>query len=270
MLRVKNLSVVTSGGRSILKECSWQVEQGKRLGIIGESGSGKSITALAIMGLLPDGMLASGSVTLSGQEILNLPESSLQKVRGGRIGMVFQEPLTALDPLMKVEQQIMGPIRLHNELSRTAARARARELLERVAIRDTERVASSYPWQLSGGQRQRVALAMVLACDPDVIIADEPTTALDVTVQAGVLDLLNRLVAETGTTLVFISHDLPVIAQVASELVVMKDGQIVEETSVERGLKDPDNAYTRKLVAAAEEVSYLPRLDPEGAGHAKR
>ncbi|WP_350259019.1 ABC transporter ATP-binding protein [Scrofimicrobium sp. R131] len=261
MLEVSNLSVTTSSGRPILTDCSWSVPTGGRLGLIGESGSGKSITALAIMGLLPEGMRASGSVTLDGQELLTLTETERQRTRGSRIAMVFQEPLTALDPLMKVGRQIVGPLRLHQHLSRRQAQSRMLELLHQVALHDAERIAASYPWQLSGGQRQRVALAMVLACQPEVIIADEPTTALDVTVQAEVLELLTTLVDQLGTTLVFITHDLPVLAQVAQNLVVMRGGQVVEQTTVANGLADPQAAYTRQLVTAAREVSFLPALE---------
>ena len=257
-LIVKDLGVTTSEGRTILDRCSWEVDSGGRLGIIGESGSGKSMTALAILGLLPDGMRAVGSVLLDGQEILGLPDSQLRRIRGSRIAMVFQEPLTALDPLMKVGRQIAGPLRLHKNLGKREAAVRVEELLRMVALDETARIASSFPWQLSGGQRQRVALAMALACEPEVIIADEPTTALDATVQAEILDLLSQLVDETGTTLLFISHDLPVIAKVADDLIVMRHGEVIERTTVVQGLTAPQQDYTKHLVQSAKEVNYIP------------
>lgn len=255
-LAVTELTVTTSTGRTLLENCSWQVESGGRLGIIGESGSGKSMTALAILGLLPDGMRATGSVTLDGTEILGQPERVFQRVRGRRIAIQFQEPMTALDPLMRIGRQLTGPLRLHLGLSRAAAQARASELLHAVAL--PARAGAAYPWQLSGGQRQRAALAIALAAEPEVLIADEPTTALDATVQAEVLDLLSRLVETTGTTLVFISHDIPVIARVSQDLVVMRHGHVVERASVSQTLTAPRDAYTAQLVAAARAVGRIP------------
>ncbi len=257
-LVVKNVNVVTSSGREILKNCSWEVESGGRLGIIGESGSGKSMSALAVLGLLPEGMKATGSVLLDGEEILGVADARLRRIRGSKIAMVFQEPLTALDPLMKVGRQIAGPLKLHRGLDKKAAAVRVTELLKMVALDETERIAGSFPWQLSGGQRQRVALAMALACEPDVIIADEPTTALDATVQADVLELLASLVERLGTTLIFISHDLPVIAKVADDLIVMRHGEVVEQTTVALGLSAPEQEYTKHLIQSAVEVNYIP------------
>lgn len=257
-LRIDDLVVTTSSGTAILDGCSWSVESGGRLGIIGESGSGKSMTALAILGLLPEGMTASGSIRLDDREILGIGDRELREIRGTHISMVFQEPLTALDPLMKVGRQIAGPLRLHRGMSKRSADARAIELLEMVSLADSARIARSYPWQISGGQRQRVAVAMALACEPGVLIADEPTTALDATVQAEILSLLSQLVEQTGTTLIFISHDLPVIARVASDLVVMRDGGVIEHTTVTDGLTQPAAAYTQQLVAAARDVGRIP------------
>lgn len=257
-LSIENLSVVTSGGKVLLDRCSWTVETGERLGIIGESGSGKSLTAQAILGLLPTGMTATGSVQLNGVELLGAKEKDLRKVRGAKIAMVFQEPLTALDPLMKVGRQITGPLQLHRGLTKAAAKERAVELCHKVALRDTERILNSFPWQLSGGQRQRVSIAMALACTPDVLIADEPTTALDVTVQAEILALLNDLIEQTGTTLVFVSHDLPVVANVAHGLVVMQHGKVVEATTVSRALSGPNQPYTQHLLDSARKVTALP------------
>lgn len=257
-LEIRDLTVVTSAGKTLLDRVSWTVGSGSRLGIIGESGSGKSLTAQAILGLLPQGMKATGSIRFNGTEILGAPESELQKIRGNHIAMVFQEPLTALDPLMKVGKQIAGPLKLHTSLSKSQITERTRELLELVSLRDIDRIMGSYPWQLSGGQRQRVSIAMALACEPELLIADEPTTALDVTVQAEILELLAEIIEKTGTTLVFVSHDLPVISTVANGLVVMKDGHVVEETTVSQALSGADHPYTRSLLEAARAVTALP------------
>lgn len=260
-LGVENLTVRTTSGRALLDGVTWEVPTGGRLGIIGESGSGKSLTAQAILGLLPDGMRATGSATLDGQELLGLREREMRRIRGRRIAMVFQEPLTALDPLMTVGRQIDGPLRLHTALRGSEARARAAELLDLVALRDHARVLRSYPWELSGGQRQRVALAMALACDPDVLIADEPTTALDVTLQDEILTLLTGLIERTGVTLVFVSHDLPVVARIAEQLVVMREGRVVETGPASQVLSAPTGDYAKSLVAAARSVSALPTTE---------
>ncbi|MFE4463634.1 ATP-binding cassette domain-containing protein [Oerskovia sp. NPDC056781] len=261
-LEVRDLTVRTSSGRVLLDHVSWRVAPGERLGVIGESGSGKSLTAAAVLGLLPDGMTATGQVLLDGTDLLTLGERALRRVRGARIAMVFQEPLTALDPLMTIGRQIAGPLRLHRKVSRARAAEIAADLCRLVRLDDTERILGSYPWQLSGGQRQRACLAMALACEPDVLIADEPTTALDVTVQAEILDLLDDLIERTGTALVFVSHDLPVVARVTRDLVVMRHGKVVEATSVDRALTEPEDPYTRTLLAAARAVTHLPTLHP--------
>ncbi|GIG37036.1 ATP-binding cassette domain-containing protein [Cellulomonas pakistanensis] len=262
LLEVQDLTVTTSTGRRILDGVSWSLDAGGRLGVVGESGSGKSMTALAVLGLLPDGMRATGRVLLDGEDLLALPPRRLARVRGGQVAMVFQEPLTALDPLMTVGRQITGPLRLHRGLRGAAAREEAARLARLVHLDDTERILGSYPWQLSGGQRQRVALAMALACEPRVLLADEPTTALDVTVQAEVLDLLDHLVDRTGVALVLVTHDLPVVARVARDLVVMRDGRVVEHTSVAAALAGGEAAYTRELVGAARAVTGLPGGGP--------
>lgn len=254
-LDVEGLTVTDASGHAVVDEANWSVAAGGRLGIIGESGSGKSMTALAIMGLLPDGLHASGSVHLGGQEILGLPERELQRIRGHRIAMVFQEPLTALDPLMRVGKQVAEPLRLRGVRKKNQLHTKVSELLDMVAITDIDRVMQSYPWELSGGQRQRIALAMALANEPEVLIADEPTTALDVTVQAEILALLQRLVAQTGTTLVFISHDLPVVSTVADQIVVMQRGRIVESGGTQQILRKPSAPYTQTLLTAARNVN---------------
>ena len=260
-LEVRDLTVRTSGGRTLLDSVSWEVPFGGRLGIIGESGSGKSLTAAAVLGLLPEGMTATGQVLLDGRDLLSLGERAMRRVRGAQVAMVFQEPLTALDPLMTVGRQVAGPLRLHRGVSRARARELTADLFRLVRLDDAERILGSYPWQLSGGQRQRVSLAMALACEPRVLLADEPTTALDVTVQAEMLDLLDDVVERTGTTLVFVSHDLPVVARVARDLVVMRSGQVVEASTVAQALEAPAHPYTRQLLAAARAVSRLPQED---------
>lgn len=250
-LNVTDLTVTTRDGDVLVDGASWSIAPGERVGIIGESGSGKSLTALAILGLLPDGLRASGAVEFDGVNLLTASSASLRSVRGARIAMVFQEPLTALDPLMRLGKQIAGPLRLHRGLSKSEAAAEALRLAGLVQLPEPERILRSFPWEISGGQRQRVALAMALACSPDVLIADEPTTALDVTVQAQILELLDDVAAASGASLVFISHDLPVVASLTRNLVVMRAGQVVERTTVDRALAGADHPYTRELIAAA-------------------
>jgi peptide/nickel transport system ATP-binding protein len=236
MLEVTGLSV---GG--ILADVSFSVRPGERVGIIGESGSGKSMTALAVLGLLPDGMRATGSVSLAGREILNLPDKKMRALRGSKVAMVFQEPMTALDPMMTVGRQVGEAC--------GGGRARVEKLFSDVGLAAEKQ--RSYPHELSGGQRQRVLIALAMAGDPDVLIADEPTTALDVTSQDQVLGLLERLVAERGMSLVFISHDLAVIARMCGRVGVMRDGRVVESGPVEEVLRRPRHEYTRALVAAS-------------------
>ena len=258
LLELRDLTVRTADGRPVVDRATWSLDAGGRLGIIGESGSGKSLTALAILGLVPEGMTVTGQVLLDGVDLLTLPARALRRVRGARVAMVFQEPLTALDPLMTIGRQIAGPLRLHRGLRGAAARAAAAELCRLVQLPEVERVLDSYPWQLSGGQRQRAGLALALACEPDVLLADEPTTALDVTVQAEILTLLDDVTRRTGCSLVFISHDLPVVAQLAEDLAVMHDGAVVEHTTVAAALAGAEHPYTRELIAAARAVSHLP------------
>jgi len=258
LLEVTGLTVHSASGQLILDDVSWSLDAGGRLGLIGESGSGKSMTALAILGLLPEGMRASGSVRLDGVELLGMPARRLRRLRGAQVAMVFQEPLTALDPLMSIGRQIAGPLRLHHGLSKAAAAAEARRLCELVRLPDVTRVLESFPWQLSGGQRQRANLAMALACRPRVLLADEPTTALDVTVQAEILELLGDVVSQTETALVFISHDLPVVAQLVTDLVVMRHGAVLERATVDRVLSGAEHPYTRTLLDSARAITRLP------------
>jgi peptide/nickel transport system ATP-binding protein len=259
LLTVENLGIsLAHSGRPLLEGASFALEQGDRLGLIGESGSGKSITALAVLGLLPDSMRAMGSVRLEGTEIVGAAEETIRPLRGAVAAMVFQEPLSALDPLMKVERQLNGPLGLHRGLRGEAARTAAFELLDRVRLPDPRRIAASYPHELSGGQRQRVAIAMALACRPRLLIADEPTTALDVTVQAEVLSLLDELVTDEGMALLFITHDLPVISQVARRLLVLEAGKVVESGTTAELLAAPRHPSTARLLTAARRVTTLP------------
>jgi len=226
-------------GDGLLDDITFTVGRGERVGLIGESGSGKSLTALSIMGLLPRGLSATGSVVLEGQELIGLPDRRIRPLRGRVMSMVFQEPMTALDPLMTVGKQVQE----------AAHRSDVAGLFEQVAL-DPARM-NAYPHELSGGQRQRVLIAMALAQEPDLLICDEPTTALDVTVQDQILDLLDRLVDETGVSLLFITHDLGVINRMCRRVLVMSGGSVVEEGTTEQVLRAPEHPYTQRLVAAS-------------------
>jgi len=253
MLEVSDLAVkvgTPAGPLALVERVDFRLEAGRTLGVIGESGSGKSMLALALIGLLPPAVRASGSVTLEGRELLGLPEAELCRLRGNRIGMIFQEPMTALNPAMSVGEQIAEGLRWHEGLGRRAARARALALLQRVGIPDAARRLDAYPHQLSGGQRQRIGIAIALACNPKLLIADEPTTALDVTVQAQILDLLRELVAELGMGLILISHDLGVIAEMADETLVVYAGTPVEAAPSTALFARPGHPYTRGLFLA--------------------
>jgi oligopeptide/dipeptide ABC transporter ATP-binding protein len=251
MLMVENLSVaLPMAGQSVpvLAGVSFALDRADSVGLVGESGSGKSVTALAIMGLLPPNAHVSGRVLLDGTDLLTLPEPAMCGVRGRRIGMVFQEPMTALNPLMSVGAQVAEPLRVHLGLGRAEADGRATKLLGRVGL--AQGFAHRYPHQLSGGQRQRVVIAMALACGPDLIIADEPTTALDVTVQAQVLALLVDLAAETRMGLLLITHDLAVVSQTVRSVLVMYAGRVVESGPTAAVFRMMAHPYTRALFAA--------------------
>lgn len=253
-LVVDGLSV-RNGDRELVRKVSLEIKPGERVGVIGESGSGKSLTALATMGLLDEGLRADGYVRLSGVQgsLLDRRESELAKLRGQRIGMVFQEPLTALNPVMRVGDQVAEMFRIHRTRpDRASARRAAVELLGKVRLPDPESAARAYPHQLSGGQRQRMVIAMAIANDPAVLICDEPTSALDVTVQTQILDLIRSSTAEAGTALWFITHDLPVVAELCDRVLVMHDGQVVESGRVPDVFLAPRHAYTRALVQASE------------------
>lgn len=256
-LSVRNLAV-DIGGQRVIHDVSFEVPAGARVGLIGESGSGKSLTALAILGLLPDGAAASGSVRWHGREILGLPDRELAALRGDEIGIVFQEPRTALNPIRTVGRQIAESIRIHEKITRRGAAARAVEEAARVALPDPATIVDRYPHQLSGGQRQRVAIAMALACRPRLLIADEATTALDVTIQAEIIELLASLVSSEGMSLVFITHDLAVLSQIATHAVVLESGRVVEEGTIGQLLTAPTSPVTRGLLRDATATLWRP------------
>lgn len=255
LLTVSDLSIHT-GERKLVSNVSFSIDQGSRMGLIGESGSGKTLTALAVMGLLPARIQATGSILLDNHQVVGAPESRLVPIRGTTCAVVFQEPLTALDPIMRVGRQLAEPLarsarRAGSPLSRKELQDAIRRALEEVALPDPDRICRAYPYELSGGQRQRVALAMAIGCRPKLLIADEPTTALDVTIQAEILSLLDRLIRERGMALLLIGHDLPVVTSVVDEVTVLRDGVAVEQGSLKSMLTDPKHEYTRELIDAA-------------------
>jgi peptide/nickel transport system ATP-binding protein len=254
LLQVENLRVEFPGARSSVTAVdgvSFHLDAGETLGLVGESGSGKSVTAFAIIRLLqPPGRVTGGDITFEGRDLLGLSESEMRAVRGARMSLIFQEPMTALNPVMRVGDQIAEALAVHGKASGAAARSRAVELLESVRIPDPARRARDYPHQLSGGMRQRVMIAIALACHPPLIIADEPTTALDVTIQAEVLELLRELKARLGLALLLITHDFGVIAEMADRVAVMLKGQLVEQGPVRQILREPHHDYTKSLLAA--------------------
>ncbi|WP_060915740.1 ABC transporter ATP-binding protein [Microbacterium oleivorans] len=247
------------GGRRVVDGIDLEVDDGARVGLIGESGSGKSLTALAILGLLPEGATVGGSIRWNGQELIGMRDRDLARLRGDEIGMVFQEPQTALNPIRTVGRQIAESIRIHQRgVSRADAWARAIDEARRVRLPDPERIVRRYPHQLSGGQRQRVAIAMALACRPRLLIADEPTTALDVTIQAEILELLHHLVDEDGMSLAFITHDLAVLSQIATDAVVLDTGRVVEAGPLRTLLRSPASPVTQALLHDASATLWRP------------
>ena len=270
-LVVENLSTGFDTGGSItpaVNNISFRLDKGECLGLIGESGSGKSVTALSLMGLVasPPGVITNGGVYIGGKDVLSLREQELIALRGARVAYVFQDPLTTLHPLFSVGDQIAEAVLTHNPIGKQQARQRAIELMETVGIRDAASRASAYPHELSGGQRQRIGIAMALANDPDIIIADEPTTALDVTVQARILELLQNLRRERGLALLLITHDFGVVAEVCDRVAVMKNGEIVEQGETQTVLRDPQHDYTKRLIACVPELgegrNFLDRVRP--------
>jgi oligopeptide/dipeptide ABC transporter ATP-binding protein len=260
LLAVRDLAIAF-GPTRVLEDLSFEIAEREVLGVVGESGSGKSMTALAIMGLLPPGgRIAAGQVHFEGADITTLPERKLEKIRGARMAMIFQEPMASLNPVLTVGEQIAEVLRQHRGLDRRAAQAEAIALLKLVEIAAAERRVDSYPHQLSGGMRQRAMIAIALACRPRLLIADEPTTALDATVQAGILDLLRGLRRELGMAVLLITHDLGVVADICERVVVMYAGRMAETGAAEAIFARPAHPYTRALLAA------IPRLEgPLGA-----
>jgi peptide/nickel transport system ATP-binding protein len=259
VLEVKNLHTVfftNSGLFRAVDDVSFTVRRGETLAIVGESGCGKSVTALSLMRLVPDppGRVVGGSVVLEGTDLLELDEAEMRDVRGNRISMIFQEPMTSLNPVMRIGDQIVEVVRLHREITAKDAWKQAVDMLRLVRIPEPERRALEYPHQLSGGMRQRAMIAMALACRPALLIADEPTTALDVTIQAQILALIVDLQQRLGTGLILITHDLGVVAQTAQRVIVMYAGKKVEEATVEALFENPRHPYTRGLMASMPEV----------------
>ncbi len=253
ILEVKNLQTHFLTENGIVKAVdgvSFEVKKGEILGIVGESGSGKSVTAASIMRLIPNppGKIVGGEINFNGEDLLKKPMSEIRKIRGNEISMIFQEPMTSLNPVFKIGNQISEVLRLHQGLSKKEARKKSIEMLKKVGIPSPEHRVDDHPHQLSGGMRQRVMIAMALACNPSVLIADEPTTALDVTIQAQILQLMDNLQKEFNTAILLITHDLGVIAEVANRVVVMYGGNVVESADVYTLFKEPKHPYTKGLM----------------------
>jgi oligopeptide/dipeptide ABC transporter ATP-binding protein len=251
LLEVKNLSTVFDTEAGVIQavdDVGLGLEKGKVLGLVGESGCGKSITALSILRLVPEPGKITGEIFFEGKDLLKLPESQMRHIRGNNIALIPQDPMTALNPVYTIGQQIMEAIQLHQNVGRAQARHRAIEVLERVSFPDAKNRIDDYPHQFSGGMRQRVLIAMALSCEPKLLIADEPTTALDVTVQAQILDLLRSIQQEQGMSLLLITHDLGVIAEMAHSVAVMYAGSIVEQATVSDLFYHPQHPYTRALL----------------------
>ena len=266
LLEVKNLSVGFRQDGAVtqaVRDISFTVERGETVALVGESGSGKSVSALSTVSLLGDSAEVTGSVTYEGQQMIGADDALLRKVRGNDISFIFQEPMTSLNPLHTIEKQLAESLALHQGVVGDAARARILELLNKVGINDAESRLGAYPHQLSGGQRQRVMIAMALANKPDVLIADEPTTALDVTIQAQILELLKELKDSEGMGLLFITHDLGIVRRIADRVCVMQKGQIVEQGPTQQIFDDPQHPYTIKLLSA--EPTGRPAAVPEGS-----
>ncbi len=254
LLKIENLTIgfpMKDGMHTVVDHMHLTIDRGEIVGIVGESGSGKSMTSLAIMGLLsPEARVLEGAIRLNGQELLSMPRNMRREIQGNHMSMIFQEPMTSLNPVMKIGAQVGEILKLHTDLDKQVIHERVIEALDSVGLMQPELLVDKYPHQLSGGMRQRVMIAMAIINHPDLIIADEPTTALDVTVQAQILNLLKKIHKDTGSSILFISHDLNVIKEVCQRVIVMYRGCIVEEGEVYQVLRHPKHAYTKKLVAS--------------------
>ena len=288
ILEIKNLHTYFYTDSGVIKSVDGvdiELREGSTLGIVGESGSGKSVTALSVMGLLmgTTGKVAEGEILFEGRDLTKLDDEERRKMRGEKISMIFQEPMTSLNPVMKIGDQITECILMHNNISKQEAWDKAVEMLKLTGVPRVERMMKEYPFQLSGGQRQRVMIAMALVCKPKILIADEPTTALDVTIQAQILDLMENLKQKTGTSIQFITHDLGVVAEVCDDVVVMYSGRVVEKGDVRSIFASPSHPYTRGLLASipklgecAEELESIPgnvpnpKYMPQGCKFAPR
>ena len=259
ILRIKDLRVSFQTGKKLVPAVdgiSFELKDGEILGIVGESGSGKSVTSLATMGLIPSppGKIENGEIIFEGKDLKNISEKEWRKIRGNQISMIFQEPMTSLNPLFTIGNQLIEAIRLHTDLSKREAIVRSIDLLKLVGIPRAEGILKEHPHQLSGGMRQRVMIAMAMACNPKVLIADEPTTALDVTIQAQILALMKDLNKKTNTTIILITHDLGVVAEICERVIVMYAGQIVEQGDVRTILKNPQHPYTKGLLKSVPDL----------------
>lgn len=258
LLQVENLSIsfrTAAGKTQAVRDVSFSLEKGETLCIVGESGSGKSITSLALMGLLPNnGEITSGSINFEGEDLVGKTEEELRKIRGNKMSMIFQEPMTALNPVFTIGFQLQEPLRIHKNMSKKEASVKSVELLKAVGIPNPKEKLDQYPHELSGGMRQRVMIAMALACNPSLLIADEPTTALDVTIQAQILDIIDELKEKLAMGVIFVTHDMGVVAEIADKVMVMYAGEVVEVNDVESLFENPKHPYTRGLLEAIPNV----------------
>lgn len=255
ILEIKNMHTYFFTDNGVVKSVDGvdiELKEGSTLGIVGESGSGKSVTALSVMGLLmgTTGKVVEGQILLDGRDITNLSAEERRKIRGNQISMIFQEPMTSLNPVMKIGDQLVEAIKMHQNKTKEEAQSMAVEMLKKTGLPRVERIVNEYPFQLSGGQRQRVMIAAAMICEPKLLIADEPTTALDVTVQAQIVKLLKRINQKKGTAILFISHDLSLVRRLCSRVIVMKGGRIVEQGAMKDIFENPQQEYTQKLIAA--------------------